>query len=299
LKPSSFTILIILSIAVLSVSTAAIWIRLAMKTANDYTVGFSLFLAASRLIISALILIPTVYKIKASQVTTKAFLFAVIAGICLAGHFASWIASLAFTSIVASTTLVTTNPIWVGLLSRFFLQEKLSGLTISGIGIASVGGILIALGNGENINSGSDPFLGNGLALIGAIMASLYIIFGTQAQQLGLSVGNYVTIAYSTGAIALFPLPLLFNQQYTGYSGLVYVYIILMAVLAQIIGHTGFNWALRWLSPSLITLSILLESIISSILGAIVFQEIPPLSIVWGGLIILSGVAIAIIGNRE
>jgi drug/metabolite transporter (DMT)-like permease len=299
LKPSPFRIFIILFIAVLSVSTAAIWIRLAMKAANDYTMGFSLFLAASRLIISALILIPSASKIKSDRATTQAILFAVIAGVCLACHFASWITSLAFTSIVASTTLVTTNPIWVGILSRFFWQEKLSRLTILGIGIALIGGVLIGLGNGENINSGSNPFLGNGLALIGAIMASLYIIFGTQAQQLGLSIRSYVTIAYSTGAIALFPLPLFFDRQYTGYSGSVYFYIILMAVLSQTIGHTGFNWALRWLSPTLVTLSILGESIISSILGAIVFQEIPSPAVIWGGLIVLLGVAIAVRGNKE
>ena len=269
-----------------------------MQTANNYTVGFSVFLAASRLIISAVILLPTGYKIKPNQVNTKAFYYAVIAGICLAGHFASWISSLAFTSIAASTTLVTTNPIWVGLLSRFFFQEKLSKLTIFGIGISFAGGFLIALNNGD-INSGNNPLLGNGLALIGAIMASLYIMFGTQAQKLGLSIGNYITIAYSTAAIALFPLPFLFNIQYTGYSAAVYLYIALMAVISQLIGHTGFNWALRWLSPTFVTLSILFEPIISSILGAIVFQEIPSLAIFRGGLVLLLGVAIAVIGNKS
>lgn len=299
MKPSNFKILAILLIAVFLVATSAIWIRLSMETANNFTIGFSLFLAASRLIISALILIPTVYKIKPSQINIKAFYCAVIAGICLAGHFASWISSLAFTSIVASTTLVTTNPIWVGLLSRFFLKEKLSKSAILGIAIASVGGVLIALGNEGNINSGSNPLLGNGLALIGAIMASLYLMFGTQAQKSGLSISNYILIAYSTAAIALFPLPLLFGIKYTEHSPIIYVYIALMAILSQLLGHTGFNWALRWLSPTFVTLSILFEPIISSFLGVIVFQEIPPLSILWGGLILLLGVAVAVTSKNQ
>lgn len=74
-KPSLWKILIILLIAVLSVSTAAIWIRLAMQSANDYTVGFSLFLAASRLIVSALILMPTAYKIRLTQINFQAVFF--------------------------------------------------------------------------------------------------------------------------------------------------------------------------------------------------------------------------------
>lgn len=88
MKPSKFKIIFVLTIAILAVSTSAIWIRLAMQTANNYTVGFSIFLAASRLIVSALILLPTGYKIKTNTLNTKAYYYAVIAGICLAGHFA-------------------------------------------------------------------------------------------------------------------------------------------------------------------------------------------------------------------
>jgi drug/metabolite transporter (DMT)-like permease len=166
-----------------------------------------------------------------------------------------------------------------------------------GIGIATTGAGVIALGNEGTLNSGQNPLLGNGLALIGAIMASLYIMFGTQAQTLGLSIGNYIIIAYSVSAIALFPLPLFFNAQYTGHSSLIYFYVALMAIVSQLIGHTGFNWALRWLSPTLVSLIILFEPIISSLLATMVFQEIPSLSIVWGGLIVLVGVAMAIIGK--
>lgn len=109
----------------------------------------------------------------------------------------------------------------------------------------------------------------------------------------------FITITYSTAAIALFPLPLLFQSQYTGYHSSIYLYILLMAILSQLIGHTGFNWALRWLSPTFVSLSILFEPVISSLLGAIVFQEIPPLSIVWGGLILLTGVAAAVLGKNN
>ena len=298
LKPSNWQILATLTIAVLAVSTSAIWIRLAMETANNYTVSFSLFIAASRLILSALVVLPTAYRFKSTQVNPQAFYYAVAAGICLAIHFASWISSLAFTSIIAATTLVTTNPIWVGLLSRFLLKEKLSKLTILGIGIAFVGGILIASSSPENIVESRNSLLGNTLALIGAIMVSLYMMCGTQAQKLGLSISNYILIAYWTAAIALLPLPFLFNISYTGYQPAIYGYIALMAIFPQLIGHTGFNWALRWLSPTFVTLSILFEPIIASALGAVVFQEIPPLSTLWGASVLVGGVAIAVKGKN-
>ena len=293
MKPKSWQVGIILTIGVLAVSTSAIFIRLAMETAGKQGVDFSLFLAASRLGMSALILLPTWRKIKTTNINSKAYYYAIAAGVCLAVHFATWISSLAFTSIAASTTLVTSNPIWVALLSRFWFKEKLSRVTILGIIIALVGGIIIALGNTNLENSYSNPTLGNILALIGAWMASFYLILGSQAQKQGLSITGYIAIVYTTAAISLLPFPLLFGTSYLGYSDRVYLCILLMALIPQLIGHTSFNWSLRWISPTFVTLSILFEPVVASFLGAVFFGEVPSLAVLVGGAILLSGVAIA------
>ncbi|MGL5873376.1 MAG: DMT family transporter, partial [Xenococcaceae cyanobacterium] len=237
---------LVLFIGVIAVSSAAVFIRLAIAAAEVRGVGFSLFLAASRLIVSALILIPVTRKLNRDRVTTQAYYYAVAAGLSLALHFATWITSLSFTSIAASTTLVTTNPIWVALLSWWWLKEKPSKLTLLGMSIALIGGIIIAVGdrNSENAINIANTFLGNALALVGAFMASCYFLLGTQAQKFGLSIGNYIAIAYTTAAIVLLPLPLLFKANYFGYPLPVYFYTFLMAIVSQTIGHTSFNWAL-------------------------------------------------------
>lgn len=293
MKPKSWQVGIILAIGVLAVSTSAIFIRLAMAAAGKQGVDFSLFLAASRLSMAALILLPTWRKIETTNVNPQAYYYAIAAGICLAFHFATWISSLAFTSIAASTTLVTTNPIWVALLSRFWLKEKLSKKTILGICIALVGGILIALGDTNPENSYSNPILGDSLALIGSWMVSFYFLLGSQAQKQGLSISSYVAIVYTIAAIFLFPLPIFIGHGYGGYPDRVYFYILLMAIFPQLIGHTSFNWSLRWISPTFVTLSILFEPIVASLLGLIIFAEIPSIFVLVGGSIVLSGVAIA------
>ena len=295
MKPRSWHIGLVLIIGTIAVSMAAIFIRLSMETTNTQSVGFSLFLAASRLIISALILLPTWNKIKQVQVTNQAYYYALAAGIGLGLHFASWITSLAFTSIAASTTLVTTNPIWVSLLSRWWLKERLSKQAICGIAIALAGGMLIALGDvNSSSNSNPNPILGDILALTGSVMASLYIILGSQAQKKGLSIANYVAIAYSSAAIFLLPLPWLFKTSYLGYPKQIYLYVLLMAIISQLIGHTSFNWALRWIAPTFISLSLLFEPIVSSYLGWLIFAETPSIWVFSGGLILLIGVAISI-----
>lgn len=104
---------------------------------------------------------------------------------------------------------------------------------------------------------------------------------------------HYIAIAYTTAAIILLPFPLLVGNGYVGYPQQVYFYGLLMAIIPQLIGHTSFNWSLRWLSPTFVTLSILFEPIGASCLGFILFTEIPSISVLVGGGILLSGVAIA------
>jgi drug/metabolite transporter (DMT)-like permease len=298
-KPASWQIWLILTAGILSVSTAAIFIRLAFAAVDSAGVGFSLVLAASRLTLAALFLLPTWHNFQVRSLQRSALLYSATAGVFLAVHFAAWITSLAYTSIVASATLVTTNPVWVALISWVWFREKPSWITSGGIGLALLGSVLVAIGGSGSDSVGSHPLLGNGLALVGSIAISFYFLIGREAQRRGLGIGNHVAIAYATAAIVLLPLPLLFRTGYTGYSAQVYVAILLMALFPQLIGHTSFNWAVRWISPTLVTLTILAEPIGASILGMIIFQETPSWAVALGALIILAGVAIAAVGTRS
>ncbi|MBE9127989.1 MULTISPECIES: DMT family transporter [unclassified Coleofasciculus] len=295
-QPLPWQVGLVLVVGVLSISSTAILIRLAIASANVSGVGFSLFLSASRLTVASLLLLPAWRHLQATQLSPGALGYAVGAGVCLALHIAAWITSLSFTSIAASTTLITTNPIWVAIITWLWYREKPTRLTVLGIGIAFAGGILIATGDAGTGSAGSNPSLGNLLALVGAWMVSLYLLLGREAQRRGLGIGSYVAVAYTTGALVLLPLPLLVGTSYLDYPIPVYLYILLIAIASQLIGHTSLNWAVRWISPTLVTLAILLEPISSSFLGYLIFQEVPGLWILVGAVIVLVGVALAVCG---
>ncbi|MGI0486262.1 DMT family transporter [Pantanalinema rosaneae CENA516] len=295
--PSHWQIGLVLMIGILAASTAAILIRLAIAAAAIQGVGFSLVLAASRLTIASIVLLPTWRSIQRRPPAIAAYQAAAAAGLALAIHFATWITSLSYTSIAASTTLVTTNPIWVALFSWIWWRELPSRLTLAGIAIALSGGILISLGSESSTVISSQPWLGNGLALMGAWAASAYFLFGREAQRQGMGIGGYATVAYTVAAIVLLPLPLLMGTSYRGYPTLTYGYMVLMALLPQLVGHTSFNWAVRWVSPTLVTLVILFEPVISSILGYWLFREVPGVTVLAGAGVMLLGVALAAV-NR-
>lgn len=289
-KSSDWQQKIIVSIGIICVSLAAIFVRLCQQEIEEITIGFSLFIAASRLIISTLILIPTSADLFPLPKNNQGIYFAFAAGICLGLHFTTWITSLGFTSVAASVSLVTTNPLWVALLSWWCLGKKLTQNTLVGITIAIVGSILIAFAQGDS-SLGVNPPLGAILALMGSWFASGYILLGTLAQKQGLTTKQYIIIAYGIGALSLFPLPLLFGTNYFGHSFSVYLYLFLMAIASQLIGHTCLNWGLKYFAPTTISLLILFEPVISSLFAWWLFQEIPTLLVIIGGIILLLGLA--------
>ncbi|NJN86666.1 MAG: DMT family transporter [Leptolyngbyaceae cyanobacterium SL_7_1] len=295
--PTKFQVGLVLITGVLAVSAAAVFIVLAIEASGGGGVGFSLFLSATRLTIASLVLIPVWRTARQSSPSSIALWYAIAAGVCLALHFATWITSLSLTSIVASATLVTTNPIWVALISWLWFREMPTRLTGLGIGVALVGGILIASGNSDI--TASQPVVGNLLALAGAMMASFYFLLGREAQRHGLTIGRYAAIAYTTGAIVLLPLPPLIGISYWGFPTAVYLYTLLMTLSAQVVGHTALNWSVRWTSPTLVALMLLFEPVGASILGYLIFQQAPGQSVLLGAGIVLLGVAIAVLGEWQ
>lgn len=292
--PTLAKVWIVLILGVVAVSTSAIFIRLAMAAAGEKGIGFSLFIAATRLIFASVILAPTWRTVANSRPTRAALGQAIAAGIALALHFALWISSLSFVSVAVSTSLVTTNPVWVALIGWVWHKKKLSRRTIMGIILAIVGSAVLTWGDRASVGNNVAPVLGACLALAGSWAASFYMVFGQEAQKQGLATRNYVAIAYTTAAVVLLPMPLFWGVSYSGYSLGVYGYILLMTAIAQLFGHTSLNWSLRWLSPVTVTLLVLCEPVIASILGFLILKEIPSLAVIMGGCIIFLGVAIAI-----
>jgi drug/metabolite transporter (DMT)-like permease len=222
----------------------------------------------------------------------------VLAGVFLALHFGFWITSLAYTSIAASATIVTSAPVWIALILWAWRGEVPSRLTAGGIALALAGGVLIALGDAGGASAGSNPLLGDLLALGGALAVSLYLIFGREAQGRGLSIGLYVAIAYGVGALALLPAPLILGAGYLGWPWGVYLCGVLLALIPQLIGHTAFNWSVRWVGPTLVALVVLAEPVCGSLLGYVIFDEAPGLPVIAGAGILLAGVVAATLGEK-
>ncbi|HWG83958.1 MAG TPA: DMT family transporter [Deinococcales bacterium] len=298
-RPSTARLVLALAVGVLAVSFAAIFIRYARLASGSEQAAFSLLIAAGRMLVAAAILTPVgLVQLRRERPPFQAVLLGVLAGAALAAHFATWISSLAFTSVAASTAIVTTNPVWVSLAAWLFLRERPRPQVLLGAGVALAGGLLIALSDSSGGGSGSAPLLGDLLALLGAFGASAYFLLGRSAQRAGLSLPAYSGLAYGVAAVLLLPAPLMAGVPYGPYPFAAYLWIALLGIVPQVVGHTTFNWSVRYLDPAVVTMVILLEPVGSAAAALLLFREFPgPLTLV-GAAVILLGVLLAVRPQR-
>jgi drug/metabolite transporter (DMT)-like permease len=279
---------LVLAIGILAVSSSAILITFARAQGVP-----AVAIAAWRLTLASLLLAPIILTrgpAEWRQLSRLDLALAVLSGIFLAFHFAFWISSLDYTSVMSSIVLVNTNPFFVGLASVFLFQESLRRWTVVGILIAAVGGALVGL---TDMGQGSSQSLqGDALALAGAVAVSGYLLIGRRLRR-QLSLFAYIGLVYSTAAVVLLALAALMGTPLLNYSPLGYLLIILLAVGPQLIGHSSYNWALKYVSATFVTVAILAEPIGATLLAIPLLDQIPPPIKIVGGALILAGIYLA------
>jgi len=273
-------------LGVATASTAAILIRLAQVEAH------SLVIAAWRLTLATLILTPIALSTRRSELrglTRREWSSALASGLLLAIHFGTWITSLAYTSVAASVVLVSTYPIFVGLVSHLLLRERLSHKMVVALLVATAGSMLIGLGD---LGDSPHRLWGDVLALVGGISGAGYFLIGRRLRA-RLSLLAYVFPVYGTAAVALMAVMLASGLPRIPRQPQTWLWILLMALGPQIVGHSSLNWALRYLSATYVTIATLAEPIGSALLAWWLLGERPALWAVVGGALTLAGIAAA------
>jgi drug/metabolite transporter (DMT)-like permease len=259
-------------------------------------------IAFYRMAMATLILLPAALTIKAGEIKSldgRQVAMLIAGGFFLAVHFGAWITSLKYIPISTSVVLVNSHPLFVVIASYMFLGERPSPLSIIGTLIGMIGMLVISQEAISNVSLGSsgDAMLGNALAVLGALAVVGYFIVGRKARS-RLSLLGYVTPLYGVCSALLLLWAIATGAPLYPYSATVWTYFAALAIVPTIFGHTVFNWAIKHVRPSAISLAFLGEPVVASVLAYIFFSQAPPSSTFIGGALVLAGVYLATYSGR-
>lgn len=272
---------LILSLGVVSVSFAAIFIRLADAP--------PLVIATYRLIIASAVLVPFALARSAGipKMPSKPdILLILLSSVFVALHFAFWITSLSYTSIASSVVIVTSHPIIVAIISYFLWRERLRKLAILGIAVALGGVVLINYGG---FSIGPKAIMGDLMALLAAISMGGYLIIGRQLKG-RIGILPYLASIYAGAAIILLVVTVSSGHALFGYSSQTYAMLFLLALVPQLIGHSSLNLAVRMMPVTVVSVAILGEPVIAIALGYIILGEGITVTEILGSLLALGGI---------
>ncbi len=223
----------------------------------------------------------------------RALVRSAFAGVMLAAHFAAWTASLKLTSVASATSLVCLQAAWVVVLSR------LAGTPVSrrvwlGLALALAGVLVVS---GVDLTVSPRALAGDALAFAGGGFAAVYTIVGGRVRQVA-STSTYTLICYTTSAVVLLGAGLAFRVQLTGFPLEGWLLIIAVTLAAQLLGHSVFNHLLATMSPTLISMTLLLEVPGAALLAALFLGQAPPLAVYGGLVVICTGLAVVVSAPR-
>jgi drug/metabolite transporter (DMT)-like permease len=249
------------------------------------------------------------YRPQLLRLTAGEVLLAGLSGLLLAIHFGTWISSLEYTSVASSVVLVSTGPIWVALLSSAFLKEHVAPAAVFGLFLSVLGAVIIGAADlcswaavlqcstTADILRGQAVW-GDALALAGALAVSGYLMLGRQLRAT-MPLVPYVFIVYGFAAVGLLVAVAATGGTLVGYRPLTYLWLLLLALVPQLIGHSTYNWALRFLPATFVSVLGLGEPIGSAILAYFILSEQPGSFVLLGGAFVLLGIYLVSRGVRQ
>ncbi|OCA87506.1 hypothetical protein A8F94_06450 [Bacillus sp. FJAT-27225] len=279
-----------LAVGIITVSASAVLVKLSHSPS-----GVTAFY---RLFFSVLFMLPLFlkkYTHELKKVTKRDWLYTSISGVLLAFHFILWFESLNYTSVASSTVLVTLQPLFAFVGAYFFFGEKITlGAIISGI-IAIVGSFIISWGDFQI--SGSALF-GDVLALLACAFITGYLLFG-QTVRKRVSLITYTFLVYLISTITLFMYVVIKGEPLLPEVQTDWIYFILLAIFPTLLGHSLFNWVVKWMSTTTISMAILLEPVGATIMAYYILNEGVTWSQIVGGLVVIFGLSLFIIDERR
>ncbi len=254
----------------------------------------AILIATWRTLFASLILLPYWWIQRqpiAEAFFNKEIMQMAFSGICLGLHFICWVASLYYTSVASASVLVTIHPVLVILVERLWFKRSFARTAWIGVAFAFGGAVLLGIADSRIEQSFSNPLLGNLLALTAAVIFVIYLFIGQKIRQKREWI-DYLFPVYTYAALTCLAVTFILGEELFSVTAAGFWAGFGLAVGPQIVGHGSANYAVKYISPTLISTLILVEPVLATILAFLIFGELPPLLSLGAMGLILIGIGL-------
>ncbi|MCY4465850.1 MAG: DMT family transporter [Chloroflexi bacterium] len=254
----------------------------------------SLVIVWMRLWLVSLGLLPLVwirYRQDLIRLTRRQALLAGLAGLWLALNLLLLFVSLEYTSVLMTSLLRRTTPMWIVLPEILIFGAVFSRRFWISLVVTLIGVTLVGLGGLTAVQAGSDPLLGGALALVGSFCFGAYLLIGRQLNNL-IPPLLYSFLVFSSAAVCVSLAVAATGTPITGYSLEAYLWALVVTILAQVLGHLGMNLALQFLRATALAILLQVGVVLSAVIALLAFGEVPSVLQVAGSALVIYGVVV-------
>jgi drug/metabolite transporter (DMT)-like permease len=233
-----------------------------------------------------------------------------LSGLALALHFGTWVPSLDKTSLTHSLLFVTAHPLVI-VVGMVFLakimtnQRSPTSFEVIGAVLGVLGAAITLLDQGDVQGSHTVTAFGDFLAFLGAIFVVGYIVCGKILRS-WMPIFIYAFPVTLISSILLIPASFILESSASQFSPFGWIemqylpWFLLLAMIGGLLGHTGLNTCLRYMSPLTVSTAVTLEPLLGSLIGWLFFDTGVPGFWTWiGGPILITGILFVIFGTPE
>jgi len=224
----------------------------------------------------------------------RAISIAALSGVFLALHFIGFFVAMRFTSVAAGTALTALQPIF----SAIYVRSQgghIAKLSLFGMAVAFASVFIIT---GVDFNLSLRAFEGDLFAIGCAALAATYVMIGSKVQT-KISTSTYTTVCYGVCALTALPMIFISSSTVIAFPKVQWLWLFLLVIGAQILGHTMFNLALKRLSPVVVSLIVFFEVPVAAIFALVWLHQKPSAGIIPGIIGILIGCSIFVLGRNS
>ena len=254
----------------------------------------SLYIITMRLWITSAVLTPFVLRSKKAELqalTRRDGLLVLAGGTLLAINLIMLFLALEYTSVLVTTVLRRTSPLWVIWLEIILLGTMFTRRVWIGLALTLIGSLAIAFGSGTAVQAGSQPVLGALLALVGAICIGLYLLTGRSLRR-RISTLTYSWLVFMAAALLTLIVSLALRIPFWGYSLEGYMWVLIVTVVSQFLGHISINVGLRYVHATHLSMVMQVAVVLGAVLALVFFGEIPSPLQIGGSIAIIGGVTL-------